>query len=545
MNRTALLALLGAALITCGRRDKPKPVEHPRPVKVMVLNRITPLRPVQVSGSVTPWREDDIAFEVTGRITMMVDRQTYLEGQWKKDGKILHPGQVLARLDTEPFTIQRDTAQAQLVVSQRELVAAQVELDKVLPARRKASEVQLKRADAELKRKEQAYRDKAVSEIELIRSQADRDGRLADIEGIDASVEQQKATIEGIRAKIKAAQQEVRQAEYNLSLCTLYAPFDGEVSDLFTVAGGYARAGTPVLHLIMMDPVKVDVAVAPETARSLGVGDTVNLYLPGDSEPKRSTVFQIATAADPDTRTFRVSLLARNMRSLPGIPPDDPRQKATRTPQFMYLSRERFRSGKGPYFVEENRCLRKDDQGYYVWHIKGYKYGDSIKTGTMLPIEKVRVKPGDTRVNRQGILLFRSLEDAGGLEGGALLPFDIPEDFDGNEVLLMQEQWSLQPGQVVEAVLKSHVPTAGLYAPMVAIDARTQETGTVFVVADGTVRRVPVRILEHVGAFFHIVAADDEGRKLLVPGAQIVIDYVHFLRDGESVKVTGTVKATP
>ena len=34
-------------------------------------------------------------------------------------------------------------------------------------------------------------------------------------------------------------------------------------------------------------------------------------------------------------------------------------------------------------------------------------------------------------------------------------------------------------------------------------------------------------------------------KKLLAPGAQVIVDYVHFLRDGEPVKVTRTMKATP
>ena len=545
MQRIAALIVLATIVQGCGRRQKPLPKEHPRPVKVIELKIMAPMRPVQVSGSVTPWREEDIAFEVSGRITMMVDRQTYLKGQWKKDGKILHPGDILAQLDTEPYQIKRDTAEAQLVVSNRELVGAQVELDKVLPARRKAATVQVTRAEAELKRKAQAHRDNAVSEIELIRAQADRDGTLADLEGIDAAIEQQKAKIEGIEAQIQAAEQDVRQAEYELSLCTLYAPFDGEVSDLSTVAGGYARAGSPVAHLIMMDPIKVDVAVASDTARGLGVGDTVNLYLPGDSEPKRATIFQIATAADPATRTFRVSLFARNARQLPGIPHDDPRQKATRTGQFMYIDHERFLSREGPLFVEENRCLRKDDKGWFVWRITGYARGDAVKTGSMLPVEKVYVKPGDRRINRQGIMLFRSLDDAGGLDSSALIAFDIPAGFAGTEVLLSQEQWMLLPGQIVSCVLQTDVPEKGLYVPMTAIESRTQEAGYVFVNDNGTARRVPVRIHGNVDAFFHIEASDAAGKELLKPGAQVIVDYVHFLRDGEAVKVTKTIKAMP
>ncbi|MHC4952489.1 MAG: efflux RND transporter periplasmic adaptor subunit [Planctomycetota bacterium] len=545
MMRNLIVCALACALSACGDRSKPTPPDHPRPVKVMEVEEMSPLRPVQVSGSVTPWREEDISFEVSGRIEMIVDRQTNLSGRWKVGSTVREKGDVLAKIDTEPYEIARDNSKAQIVVGERDLVAARVELEKVLPAQKKVANVQIRRAEAEYKRKEQAYKDNAVSEIELIRAEADRDTRLADLEQVEANIEQQKANIESIKAQIQKAKQDLRQAEYDLERCTLIAPFDGEVSDLYTVAGGYARAGEPVAHLIMMDPIKVDVAVSPETARSLGIGDSVQLLLPGETDPTSAMVFEIATAADAMTRTFRVSLFARNGRRVPGLTDDDPRRKATRIERFMYVSREEFGSGRGPFYVEENRALRKDAEGYFVWNITGKSYGDPIQTGSMLPVRKVRVKPGDQYVQRQGIFVFRSLEDTGGLKAGAMVALDVPEGFEGSEVLLAQQKWRLQPGQVVSAVLAAEVPERGIYAPMSSIAARTQDAGAVFVVSEGVARRVAVKVHGNVGAYFHVEPADADGKKLLAPGAQVILDYVHFLRDREPVKVTQTVKANP
>jgi len=295
--------------------------------------------------------------------------------------------------------------------------------------------------------------------------------------------------------------------------------------------------------MIMMDPMRIDVAVSAETARALGVDDTVNLLLQGSETPRRASVLEIATAADPKTRTFRVSLFARNLRRLVGIPADDPRQKATRIARIMVVSREDFGSGVGPMYVEENRALRKDDQGYFVWHIQGHADREGIKTGTMLPVEKVRVTPGDSRVQRQGIFLFRELKDTGGLAEGAIVAFDLPADFSGKEVLLAQKEWILKPGQVVTAVLATEVPHRGIYVPMSSVSSRTQDEGVIFVVVDETARRVSIRIHDSLGAYFRVEGADEASAKLLVSGSRIILDYVHFLEDGEPVKVTRTVKA--
>jgi len=508
----------------------------------MVVSEATPLRPVEVSGSVTPWREQDIAFEVTGRVEMIADRQTYLLGRWKEGTKIRKAGEVLARIDSEPFQIARDTAQANLSVSQRELTAANVELERVFPARLKVAEVQLVRAEAELKRKIQAFDDNAVAEIEVIRSTADRDTRKAEVEQVNAAIEQQKAKIEAIKASIAQAREQVRQAEYDLERCTLYAPFDGEVSDLFIVAGGHARVGERVAHMIMMDPMRVNVAVSAETARAIGVGDSVNLFLQGSEKPRLASVIEIATAADPKTRTFRVSLMARNQRRLVDIPLDDPRQKATRIDFVLYLSREDFRSGVGPMYVEEVRALRKDTDGYYVWHISGAGQNQSLQSGSMVAVTKVRVVPGEELVQRGGIFRFRSLKDAGGLKEGARIALDVPDDFAGTELLVAKKEWMLKAGQVVSAVLSADVPQRGLYVPMGSVIAQSQDAGAVFLVDGDVVRRVPVSIHASVGAYFRVEASDESTAPLLKDGCQVVLDYIHFLRDGEQVKVTRSIK---
>lgn len=535
--------VLFIAACACGDRSPPKPPVLPRPVTVMELGDRAPLRPVQVPGSVVAWREDDVAFEVSGRIVKMVELGTYREGRWLEGGEIKRHGQIIARVNPEPYEIARDTAQADLAVAERNLASAVIQLEQVLPAQQDAAAAQLIRADAELTRYAEAFKSKSVSKVEVIRAQADRDSRKANVEELLAQVEQQKARIETLRARIKQSEEAVRQAKYDLGNCTLYAPFNCEVAELYSVAGGYARTGSPVAHIIMMDPVKVDVALSEESASGITIGDSVNVFLPGDSEPTNGAVFEKSSTADPETRTFRISIFVRNYRQIAKVPPGDPRLEHPRIGRFQYVSRERARSGKGPFLVEEEFALRKDSDGTFVWRMDGYKRGEPIRTGSLVSVSKVRIDTTDYVLNMQGIMRFRGVSDTGELKVGDLIAWGIPKDFTGGQVLLAQERWKLRPGQVVTAILKRDVPPAGHWVPLRALATEDRKSGRVYVVDEDKVRIVQVGITNSISEFFRIEPVDEDGRRLLKTGARLVVDYIHFLSDGESVKVTRTRRA--
>ena len=209
----------------------------------------------------------------------------------------------------------------------------------LIKLRLKRAKAEHNRAHAEYVRKKNAWEKKAISEVDFIRGTADRDAREAEFE----------------------------DTEYDLERCTLYAPFSGEVSEVYVEAGGYVKRGEPVAHLVMMDPIKIDISVSFETAERLKIRDAVRIFLPGDEEPVYGSVYEKATVADPETRTFRVSIITRNIRTIGGLPPDSPLLKYPLITGYIYLSRARVGDEDSPFFVEENRALRKEGENYYVW----------------------------------------------------------------------------------------------------------------------------------------------------------------------------------
>ncbi len=486
-----ILLMTGVFLITgCKKNKTAETRPASRPVKVIELREVNPVKPLQLTGSVKSWKDEDISFEVDGRLEWIVEMGTNLEGRWEEAGKVHVTGDILARLDERPYQIR--------------LKRANAEKD---------------RANAEYIRKKNAWEKKAISEVDFIRGTADRDAREAEFE----------------------------YAEYDLDRCALYAPFSGEVSEVYVEAGGYVTRGKPVAHLVMMDPIKVDISVSSDTAEHLQTRDTVRLFLPGEEAPAYGTVYEKATVADPDTRTFRVSIITRNIRDVGGLHPDSPFLKYPLVTNYIYLSRVRMGDKNSPYFVEENRSLRKDGEEYYVWAAPEQKLGNKIDSqNPLITLHKYPVTPGKRRTNLQGLYLMRELSDIGELTPGILIAMDVPDGFkDGDKVLFANKQWRLRPGQVIPVLLAESVPKPGMYLPMNSIKPINDQMGEIFVAVDGKAKKIRIKILSNIGELFRIEALEPGDANLVAVGSRVITDYIHFLQHDEPIRVIKITELKP
>ncbi len=525
--------LVAVALTGCrepnesGHSAAPKPV--PRPVRVMTLAEFDPVKPLLLTGSTSSWKEADVAFEVEGRVEFVVEQGTNLSGRWVEDGEVKAEGEVLARVDARTYEIARASAQAALAVAKEDLATARVELEQVLPANEKAAAAERDRAQAEFVRYDEAYKRNAVAEVDVIRATADRDAMQARYEQAKAAVATKRAQIESLGAAVRQAEQNLKQAEYDLERCRLYAPFDSEVSTVYVEAGGYARQAAAVAHIVMMNPIKIDLAVSAETAARVQEGDVARVRLPGREEFGFGRVYDKATKADTKTRTFRISLMIRNERMHLTFPPEDPRSKMVRISQYTAF----LRAPDGVLYVEANRALRKDAEGYYVWADPDRTLRDPAPEDHVLDFHKFRVVPGDKYLNFQGLYLLREVTDTGGMKDGQTIAHDLPDDFRGGPAIYDKPNWMLRPGQLVPVLLDEAAPEVGLYVPMDTVIPVDETNGVIFLVEDRRAKRTPVRLLGNVGELFRIEA---DGVRA---GALVITDSVHFLQDGEDVRVAG------
>jgi RND family efflux transporter MFP subunit len=254
--------VLCLALAGCGTEPPPTdPVI--RPIKMLTIGSdLMGVR--QYPGRIRAGQQADMAFEVHGRIMEFVF----------KEGSTVEKGEVLARLDPRDYQNQLEQAQA---------------LDK--------------HARTQLGRIELAHRTRAVSDQDLS----------------DA-----KAAVEVAEAEVRIKQKAVEDTE-------LRAPFDGIMSRKLVEDFANVQAKEPVL--IFEDPGHLEVKVSvPErdlagrrwreqTAEAITerLKPEVNVTaLPDDRFP--AVVKELATTADPTTRTFEATFIFDNPKDVVVLP---------------------------------------------------------------------------------------------------------------------------------------------------------------------------------------------------------------------------------
>jgi membrane fusion protein (multidrug efflux system) len=209
---------LSAAAVLAGCRGEPPAMPTPPPVEVGVVEvqpRALPLvleYPAQLKGV----REVEVRARVSG---ILLERRY-------DEGAHVEAGEVLFRIDPDPFRAEAARARAALAVEQANLGQARRERDRILPL----------------------YEQNLAS-------LRDRDNALAAFESAEAAV--------------AAATAALRTAELNLSYTEVRAPISGLTSREVRSEGSLVTAGTDsslLTYIVQVERLYVDVAVADTDA---------------------------------------------------------------------------------------------------------------------------------------------------------------------------------------------------------------------------------------------------------------------------------------
>ena len=173
-----------------------------------------------------------------------------------KDNEAVKKGQLLFRVDPEPYSIAVRSAEANLSVA---LQAADVSVADVASAR---AQLQKQAVDLAANRKlgkivTDLVDKKALAETNAIRA-------IAEIGKTSAEKEKAKADLRGAVAnlgapgkanpKVKQALAAVEQAQLNLHNASVRAPADGIVTNLRLASGQYVNPGQPLLSFLERGP---------------------------------------------------------------------------------------------------------------------------------------------------------------------------------------------------------------------------------------------------------------------------------------------------
>ena len=506
--RISLLSVFAIA-VGCGQDVAIEVMMPTRPVTVIELTDRDIARERTLTGVVGLYREEDIGFEVRGRVTMVLNEGLEVRGPaFSEQGALIRQGDPIAAMEGTRYGSQVGALQARLDAARRDL---------------QALEARVTLARKTLQRQKAILADGAVTQQNVDDAQSEYD--------------QSTAQLAARRATVLDVTQQLETATEDLGDAVLFAPFSGRITKVHISEGAVIETGTPVVTLTLMDPVQVQVEVSADDERDIKTGDRAVLWPKdplhgGERVAVNAIVFEKSAVADPALRTFRIDIISRNVRrhvhqlnpELAGLPMVD---------RYLPAIRE-YQGEEGPLFVSVNSLMFQDDE-VFVLRLPGVSFNAGAErsaVGRHLP-EKIRITLGDdytTVVNWN----FRSVIESGDLLEGDFLILNPQPDYI-NGVAAGRPQWLLRPGDLVPVQFSLSNSTPGFYVPVSAITL-VGEAEAVMVVEDGMARARAVTGYETIEEFRRI---EGEG---ISNGTQVIVGGVHYVSDGQPVTVTETLQ---
>jgi RND family efflux transporter MFP subunit len=170
-------------------------------------------------------------------------------------------------------------------------------------AERESAEARVVLARANHQQTEQLRNRNSATPQELDRATAEL--RMAEA-GVRAAV----ARAAEASALVAAAKGASLAAEVTASFSAIEAPFNGLVTNRLLEPGNMASPGVPLLTIETTDGFRLELQIDEARVRTLDVGDTTSVQLPGDQEEDAivGRIVEIAGAVDPAAHSFVVKV---------------------------------------------------------------------------------------------------------------------------------------------------------------------------------------------------------------------------------------------
>lgn len=294
-----LLMLL--PLAGCGPKA-PLAADQPVAVRLRTPNRIQQPVSVDASGAVEANGTALSAFQIAGRV-----ERVYVE-----EGQAVAKGQLLAELDATDYRNGYDAARAQAEAAQATDRKAQAGLR---PQELEQARIDRDRWQDEYARMKFLYDHKSLAADDFEKIEA----------GYKAAEQRYEMARQGARVEDKeaaggqyrAAAAQMHEAAKRLADCQLRAPIAGFVGMRRIDAGDTVGAGTPVIGVLDLNPVKVRVAIPEAEIGKVAIGARATVTIPSlDGRQFEGKVEVVGVEADPASRTYTVKIAVSNPQRL-------------------------------------------------------------------------------------------------------------------------------------------------------------------------------------------------------------------------------------
>ena len=288
-------ALTLSLLASCSKTGPASSKQADPPVSVNVW-KVTPQRlerSVLVAGSLMAQDQSPLSVKVPGRVrTITVDL-----------GSVVRAGDLIAEVEPQDYELGLSQARAALAQA-RARVGLPLDGEDDQVDVEKTSTVKQARAVLEEKRKD---RDRVLALSEQgIASESEKESAQS---AFEVTVNKYEDALEEARNRLAMLAQ--RRAEFDIARKQLadtriVAPFDGAVQERRANVGEYLTAGTSVVTLVRMDPLRLRVEVPEREAGRVHPGQVVRVSVEGDTNVHSGVVKRLSPAITAQSRMLVV-----------------------------------------------------------------------------------------------------------------------------------------------------------------------------------------------------------------------------------------------
>lgn len=216
-------------------------------------------------------------------------------------GDAVEAGQELVTLRQEPFQLEVEQAQAQLLQARSAIgLSADDPLEKLIPESSppvREQKAQWDEAVSNLSRARRLLEQKTISTADFNQYEAATKVAQARYDSALNSVREKIALV-----KVRAA--ELALAQQDLEDTVIHAPFDGFVQRKEVSPGSYVRAGEPLVTVVRTNPLRFRGMIPERYSLALTEGQEVQLDVESVHSPITVTINRISPALDPLSRSL-------------------------------------------------------------------------------------------------------------------------------------------------------------------------------------------------------------------------------------------------
>ena len=350
------------------------------PVQTAAVEEMAVDTTTRYSAAIEPDTTVEMAFKVDGYVESLLK----VGGRNVQVGDFVAKGAVLARVRQSDYQAGLDASRAQALQAAEGLKVATWQLSQVEAIYTKAS------LDAE--RATALYQEKALTKPDYDAARAQLDSTRAQVEAARKNVEVQRNLLESAKAQ-------QRSSTITFDDTALVAPMSAVVLEKRVEPGTLVGRGTPVFRLGDVGTVRMAFGVPDTLVTRMALGAVLPVQV--DAMPDNSfqgRIREIAAAADPATRLYRVEVAIPNVKqqlkagmmgkvSVPGtqsavLLPAVPATALLRSPSDPNAASVFVSDGGSEKALARLRTVRLGEfAGSRVTVLAGLKKGERVVTG--------------------------------------------------------------------------------------------------------------------------------------------------------------------